>query len=35
MLGSPRNSAFRTAGVRVRTAVDSVRLNSVKLAMPT
>ena len=33
MLGSPRNSAFRVAGVRVRTAMASARLNSVKFAI--
>jgi len=33
MFCSPRNSAFRVAGVRARTAVASAKLNSVKLAM--
>ena len=32
-LGSPRNKAFRVAGVRLRTAMASARLNSVKFAM--
>src|SRR5882762_5369584 len=32
--GSPRNSVLRLAGVRVRTAMDSAKLNSVKFAMP-
>ena len=31
--GSPRNSASRVAGVRVRSAIVSSRLNSVKVAM--
>src|ERR1044071_10356589 len=31
--GSPRNNASRVAGVRVRTAIVSSRLNSVKFAM--
>src|SRR6476646_6707550 len=31
--GSPRNSASRVTGVRVRSAIVSSRLNSVKVAM--